>query len=122
MPTMLYDADCGFCARTAGWVPRLGMDVEADTIQRADLRSLGIDPERALVEMPLVRDDGTVVYGHHAWAGILRTGALPQRLVAWLLEAPLFTRLAARVYAWVSANRHRMPGGTPACSIEDRSL
>lgn len=117
---MLHDADCGFCTRTAALVPRLGVDVDDASIQETDLAAYGIDAERALREMPFIAADGTVAYGHRAWAGILATGPLPCRIIGRLLVAPGLDRLAARVYRWVSTNRDRMPGGTPACSIDGR--
>ncbi|HEY0643756.1 MAG TPA: DCC1-like thiol-disulfide oxidoreductase family protein [Nocardioides sp.] len=117
---MLNDADCGFCMRTAALVPRLGVDIDASTIQDVDLPSLGVDPERAVVEMPYVHPDGRVDYGHRAFAAILRTGPLPWRLVGRAITTPPVDRVARRVYHWVAANRSRLPGGTPACSLENR--
>jgi predicted DCC family thiol-disulfide oxidoreductase YuxK len=118
MGTLLYDADCGFCMRTARLVPRLGMRVRMDSIQAADLVALRVDPVRALREMPFVHDDGSVSYGHRAWAAVLANGPLPHRIVGRLMVAPVLDRLSAGVYRWVSEHRGRLPGGTPACSIE----
>ena len=71
---MFADEDCGFCMRTAAQVPRLGVDVDVRTLQAGDLSTLPIDADRALIEMPAIDADGTVHYGHRAWAAILRTG------------------------------------------------
>lgn len=117
---MLNDADCGFCMRSAALVPRLGVDVDAATIQSVDLEELGVDEERALVEMPYVHPDGRVDYGHRAWAAILATGPLPWRVVSRLMTSRPLEPLARRTYHWVAANRSRLPGGTPTCSIEAR--
>ncbi len=114
---MLNDADCGFCMRTAALVPRLGVDVDASTVQAADLEALGVDPDRAVVEMPYVHPDGSVDYGHRAFAAILRTGALPWRVVGRLRTTPPVDPVARRAYHWVAANRSRLPGGTAACEI-----
>ena len=76
---MFNDADCGFCMRTAAHVHRLGVDVEARTLQEADLTELGIDADRAHVEVAAIDADGAIHYGHEAWAAILRTGAWPWR-------------------------------------------
>ncbi len=117
---MLNDADCGFCMRTAALVPRLGVDIDADTIQSVDLVALGVDAERAVVEMPYVHPDGRVDYGHLAFAAILKTGPLPWRMVGRLLSSRLGSPVARRAYFWISHNRHRLPGGTAACALEDR--
>ena len=85
---MLNDADCGFCMRTGRLVPRLGVDVDSSTVQAADLEALGVDPVRAVVEMPYVHPDGRVDYGHRAFASILRTGPLPWRVVGTADRVP----------------------------------
>ena len=41
---MLNDGDCGFCMRTAALVPRLGVDIDASTIQAVDLDAMGVEP------------------------------------------------------------------------------
>lgn len=115
---MLNDGDCGFCMRTAALVPRLGVDIDSATLQSVDLAALGVDEERALVEMPYVHPDGRVDYGHRAFAAILATGPAPWRLVGRLMTTRPVDPVAGRVYHWVAANRSRLPGGTPACSID----
>lgn len=117
---MLNDGDCGFCMRTAALVPRLGVDVDSATVQSVDLAALGVDGERAMVEMPYVHPDGRVDYGHRAFAAILDTGPLPWRLVGRLMTTRPVDPVARRVYHWVAANRSRLPGGTPACSLDGR--
>lgn len=114
---MFNDADCGFCMRTAALVPRLGVDVEARVLQEVDLGALGIDPERALVEMAALDASGAVHHGHEAWAAILATGPLPWRVVGTLMRSRAGAPAARAAYAWVSANRSRLPGGTPACAL-----
>lgn len=115
---MLNDADCGFCMRTARLVLRLGVDIDSSTVQEADLPALGVDAPRAAVEMPYVHPDGRVDYGHRAVASILRTGPLPWRLVGRLVTTRPVDPVARRTYAWVAANRHRLPGGTAACELQ----
>lgn len=114
---ILTDADCGFCQRSAAHVPTLGVSVRISTLQSEDLAALGVDPERALEEMAFVGDDGTVRYGAPAWAAALRTGPLPWRVVARVMDAPGIRVAAAAFYRWVAHNRYRLPGGTAACSM-----
>ncbi len=117
---MLYDADCGFCTRTALLVPRLGVGVDIAAIQETDLAAHGVDAERAVREMPFVAGDGSVSYGHRAWADVLRSGSAPLRGVGVVLGSRALDPLARRAYTWVANNRSRLPGGTPACSLDDR--
>lgn len=114
---LLYDADCGFCTRVAENLWRLQLAAVVEPMQSRDLPVLGVDPERALREMPFIDAGGRVSYGHRAWAQALRHSHPVLRPAGHLLDAPVVRSLAGRVYAWVSANRHRMPGGTAACSI-----
>ena len=81
-----------------------------------DLEALGVDSVRALEEMAYVGAEG-VRYGASAWAAALRTGPLPWRLVARVMEAPGARVVASKVYRWIADNRHRLPGGTPACAM-----
>jgi predicted DCC family thiol-disulfide oxidoreductase YuxK len=117
---MLNDGDCGFCMKAAAQVPRLGVHVDSVPLQSVDLSRWGIDEQRALVEMAYVHPDGSVVYGHEAWAAILRTGPLPWRLVGRAMTSRLGAPVARRVYRLVADNRDKMPGGTAACSLENR--
>ena len=117
---MLHDADCGFCTRTAGQVHRLGVRVESAAIQDVDLLALGVDPVRAVAEMPFVHPDGRVDYGHLAWASVLRTGPVPCRLLGRAMAHRPLEPVARGVYRWVSRHRHRLPGGTAACALDDR--
>ena len=117
---LLHDADCGFCMRTARQVPRLGLPIDQASIQEVDLAAHGVDAERAVREMPYIHPDGRVVYGHAAWAAALRTGRLPWRLVGRVITSRPIDPLAIRVYRWVSEHRHQLPGGTPACALDQR--
>ena len=75
-PLVLHDADCGFCAKCAAWIPRLGARVDVSSLQAEDLPALGVDAARAGEEMPVVMPDGRVAWGHRAWAEILLAGPL----------------------------------------------
>ncbi|GAB3709946.1 thiol-disulfide oxidoreductase DCC family protein [Mariniluteicoccus flavus] len=114
---VLHDADCGFCTRCAAYIPRISSGIEVSSIQAADLQALGIDPDRAVAEMPAVTAEGRVAWGHHAWAEILKCGPLPLRLAGHALDSRLLERPASAVYGWVAANRHRLTGGTQACAM-----
>jgi len=116
-PILLYDADCGFCTKAAGRVSSLRLDVDVTSLQSVDLASRGVSPERALVEMPLVGADGSVVYGHEAIAAALRTGPVPLRLLGRIIVLPGVAVLSRLVYRWVARHRHQLPGGTPACAL-----
>lgn len=119
---VLHDADCGFCARCARLITRLGARVTVGALQIEDLVALGVDPERAIREMPVVHPDGRISWGHEAWADILRAGPLPLRLAGRLLGSRVMRRPGARVYRWIAEHRHAMPGGSGACALPPARL
>lgn len=119
-PLVLHDADCGFCAKCARWIPRIGARVDVSSLQAEDLTALGVDAERSVAEMPVVMPNGTVEWGHRAWAEILKAGAWPLRLAGWVLGSRLMERPASWVYAKVAGNRHKMPGSDGTCALPPR--
>lgn len=60
---------------------------------------------------------GAVRSGHAAIAAMLGTAGPLWRPLGRFLLLPGVSALAARAYALVAANRHRLPGGTPACKL-----
>lgn len=115
---MLYDADCGFCARSAQLIPRIRSAVRVSSLQAEDLSVLGVDAERAVAEMPVVMPDGSIVWGHHAFAAILMAAPQPLRLAGRVLGSRALERVASAGYDLISRNRHRLPGGTASCAID----
>lgn len=120
--TLLYDADCGFCTASAAWLGRRRLRAVIQPLQRADLAALSVDAERARREIPYVERTarGTrVSYGHVAVGRALATGGVGWRLAGWLLLHPPLAWLARPGYALIARNRHRLPGSTAACRIDD---
>lgn len=119
LPLLLFDADCGFCTRCAAMARRHLHGLDVVSIQSSDLDALGVDPDRAVAEMPLVRTGGAVVYGHLAWAEALRHGRWPLPWLGAALESRVLQPPAAAAYSWVARNRTRLPGGTASCALPD---
>jgi predicted DCC family thiol-disulfide oxidoreductase YuxK len=61
--------------------------------------------------------DGRTQAGHCAVASVLRASRRPWPVLGRAMLLPGVSWVAARVYGWVAANRHRLPGGTPACAL-----
>ncbi|WP_285240044.1 DUF393 domain-containing protein [Pseudarthrobacter sp. MEB009] len=115
--TLIYDADCGFCTRSAKWLARGGQVNIKPWQGIRDLDALGLTEE--MVE--------TAAY----WAdsGSIRAGAeaaIAQALIAKGSGWPLLGKvillpgvrfIASRVYKVIAKNRHAMPGGTDACRL-----
>ena len=117
MTTLVFDGDCGFCTTCVRAMRRLR--IRADVVvpwQQADLAALGLTAQQCQEAVQHVDDDGTVRSGHVAIAQLLK-GSGPWKPLGSLLVVPGVSRLAGWVYAWVSAHRQSLPGGTPACQV-----
>ena len=121
-PVLVFDGECGFCTTSARWLHRWvvrGGSTRVAPWQKLDLDELGLTEDQCRASVQWVGEDGQVASGHVAIAAVLRAGHLVWRPIGALLVAPGFSWLAQRVYAWVAAHRYALPGGTPACRVED---
>lgn len=118
-PLVLYDGDCGFCARsvalTRGRWFRAGVAVEA--FQRADLLVHNLTVDKCAEVLHVVDTDGVVHVGSDAVAVVLRESRLPWPAVGAVLRLPGVRRLAQLGYAAVAKRRHKLPGGSAACEL-----
>ena len=67
--------------------------------------------------MSWIGADGTRAAGPDAIARLLGDSQPVWRVLGGLLRLPPVRALAWPAYRWVARNRHRMPGGTAACSL-----
>lgn len=116
-PVLVFDGDCAFCTSSAHLLERIGPEAEIVAWQLADLDQLGITAAQATEAVQWVGADGTVRSGHEAIAAALGTAGWPWRLAARVILLPGVSPLAAATYRLIARNRHRLPGGTPACKV-----
>ena len=118
-PTLVYDADCGFCTRSAQftkrWVDRRDR-FDVRPWQELDLAAVGLSPEDCDDAAQFLTADGSIRSGHRAIASAATHGAPAWRPVGYLLMAPGVSRVAARAYHWVAEHRYQLPGGTATCA------
>jgi predicted DCC family thiol-disulfide oxidoreductase YuxK len=113
---LVYDGDCGFCTTAVGIAKRrIGSPAEMQPWQRLDLDALGLTEAQCKQSVQHRDHDGQWTSGGRAAAELLREAPRPWRWLGVVLELPGFSWLNERLYELVSANRHRLPGGTPAC-------
>jgi len=117
---LVFDGDCAFCSSCARLLERIGPEAEIIAWQLADLGELGITSEQAAEAVSWVEPDGTVRTGHEAIAAVLGAAGRPWRVAGRVMLLPVVSPLAAVGYRLVARNRHRLPGGTPACSASLR--
>jgi predicted DCC family thiol-disulfide oxidoreductase YuxK len=113
---LVFDGDCAFCSSCARLLERIGPQAEIVAWQLTDLDELGITAEQAAEAVRWIETDGTARSGHEAIAAALGTAGRPWRLAGRAILLPLVSRLAAAAYRLIAGNRHRLPGGTPACA------
>lgn len=114
---LVYDGDCGFCAASVRFAERrIGLRAHPTPWQRADLAALATTRERAEHEVLWI-EHGRVYGGAQAVARLLIAAGPPWSPVGLLLRVPPLRWVAHGVYRLVAANRHRLPGGTPVCSL-----
>ncbi|WP_134322633.1 thiol-disulfide oxidoreductase DCC family protein [Cumulibacter soli] len=117
-PVLVYDGDCGICTKCVGFVERhLTKDVDIVAFQHADLSSLGLTAAQCEQAVQWVEPDGRTSAAHMAVGDLLKASGWQWRPLAFLALVRPFRWIAAVVYTWIAKNRHRLPGGTPACSM-----
>jgi predicted DCC family thiol-disulfide oxidoreductase YuxK len=113
----LYDGDCAFCTKAARFLERrVRTTAKVTPWQWANLDGLGVsqaDAEAAVIWVEEnFRQDGP-----DAIAVLLRRAQWHWRPIGWLLSFKLVSKAAWPVYRVVARNRHKLPGGTAACSL-----
>ncbi len=117
---LIFDGDCGFCSSTARYIAaRSTTPIEIHAWQLTDVTEFGLTETQTAARVYFVTG-GEAFGGHLAFAQILwaqRNWLL--KAVGWLLTVPPFCWLGSVSYALVARFRHRLPGGTPACALNN---
>lgn len=117
-PVLVYDGDCGICTKCVGFVERhLTKDLDIIAFQHADLHSLGLTAAECEAAVQWVEPSGRTTAAHIAIGDLLKASGRRWWPLAFLAQTPPFSWAAFAIYKWIAKNRHRLPGGTPACSM-----
>ncbi|MFD7438189.1 thiol-disulfide oxidoreductase DCC family protein [Streptomyces sp. NPDC059861] len=117
-PLLVYDGDCGFSTTSVAFAQKwIRPRCEITAWQWARLDALGVTRRRAEYEALWVTPDGTVHGGAQAVAKLLSSARGAWGVVGALLQLAPVRWLAHGIYRAVADNRHRLPGGTPACAL-----
>lgn len=120
--TCVYDADCGFCTRSALWLERHG-DCTIAPWQSLDLDAVGLTEQEVATAVQWLDETGRpTASGAAAIGEALKTGGPGWRLVGRFIQTRPVRPLADRGYAFVARHRYQLPGGTAACRMDDRPV
>jgi len=121
---LIYDGDCQFCRLSLDFgIRRLSNFPEFVAFQRIDPARYGLTLDQVASQVWLVQTSpqiGKTLGGYLAVAHILLNQ--PEFYWKWLgfaMKTPPFNFFADITYKWVAKNRHRLPGGSKACKLED---
>jgi predicted DCC family thiol-disulfide oxidoreductase YuxK len=118
---LVYDGDCGFCARCAQWARRRlpqGHEVVAWQ-QLPDLDALGLTAADVASAAYWIDAAGQPHRGEQGVAmALIEIGGFWTVVGRTLLMPPVRT-MAAPLYRLIARNRHRMPGGSVDCQVDD---
>lgn len=113
---LVFDGDCGFCTWSADVVARWSHGrLDVVPWQRVDLSPLGLTVDACAQAVQYVDGAGRWS-GAAAIAHALMRCRQPGPTVGRLMQHPRVAPLAERSYRLVAANRHRLPGSSPACA------
>lgn len=119
IPVLLFDGDCAFCSSSARVLKKMTKgNVEILPYQLQNLEKFGVTASACEQAVQFVSVD-KISSGHIAIADALLASRSLWWLAGVLIKLPVVTSLAYLIYEWVSKNRHRLPGGTPACQIKN---
>jgi predicted DCC family thiol-disulfide oxidoreductase YuxK len=119
LPVLLFDGDCAFCTSCVKWMQRHMRRLDTTVpYQRADLDSLGVTEAQCEAALQWVGADRTVYSANLAVAQVLIDAGKGWAVIGRATRLPGIRQLTAVTYRWIARNRHRLPGGTPACSLE----
>jgi len=105
---LIYDGECAFCCRCAGWVARRS-DIELIADGDADLDGLGLTLDDTKRCVWWVQGD-LKLSGHNAVGRVFQSLGGGWKLLGSAMKVPPVSWLAALIYKWVAANRHRFSG------------
>lgn len=115
--TFVFDGDCAFCTKAAEFLEQhVRTTAKVIPWQWADLDALGVTQDQAEAAVLWIESD-YLKAGPDAIAVLLRRAQWYWKPFGWVLSLKPVSWLAWPVYRLVARNRHRLPGGTAACSL-----
>ena len=121
---LIYDGDCQFCQLSLDFgIKNLRVFPQYVACQKIDPKTFGLTAQQVRSQIWLAQRspaNAAALGGHLAAGAILKLQpSRILRLLGWLASTPPTSWAADLLYKLIAANRHRLPGGSRACKIED---
>jgi predicted DCC family thiol-disulfide oxidoreductase YuxK len=117
IPVFIFDGDCAFCSSSARVLRRMTKNkIAIEPYQFLELAAYGLTAEQGSKAVYFVTQTETFSAAK-AIAKCLMAAKTPWSVAGFLMNIPVVISFAELVYVLVAKNRHRLPGGTPECSI-----
>jgi predicted DCC family thiol-disulfide oxidoreductase YuxK len=121
---LIYDGDCKFCQLSLEFgIKHLRAFPQYVAFQKIDPKDFGLTASQVRSQIWLAQktpSTAEVLGGHLAAGAILKLQpALWLRALGWLASTPPTSWVADFLYKLIAANRHRLPGGSRECQIQD---
>ncbi len=117
-PVFVYDGDCSFCTTCAQFIERrIPTGARVVAWQLTDLDALGVTQAEAEAAVVWVAAGQPTAAGPEAIARLLVDAGSYWRVLGRVLGLRPVLWAAWPVYRLIARNRHRLPGGTAACSL-----
>ena len=118
---LIFDGGCGFCTSSANRVREWLRLPRVEPWQHADLLRLGLTSHECNEALQWVGLNGEIHSGHAAVAAAMRFRGGLWGVLGRVIPLPGISFLGSAAYRVIARNRHRLPGGTPACAIDRTS-
>ena len=121
---LIYDGDCQFCQLSLDFgIKNLRIFPQYVAFQKIDPQDFGLTASQVRSQIWLAQKTPSTA---EALGGHLAAGAILKlqpsrwlRVLGWLATTPPTSWVASLLYKVIAANRHRLPGGSRACKLED---
>jgi predicted DCC family thiol-disulfide oxidoreductase YuxK len=121
---LIYDGDCKFCQLSLEFgIKHLRAFPQYVAFQKIDPKDFGLTASQVRSQIWLAQktpSTAEVLGGHLAAGAILKLQpSLWLRALGWMASTPPTSWVADLLYRLIAANRHRLPGGSRECRIQD---
>jgi predicted DCC family thiol-disulfide oxidoreductase YuxK len=118
---LIYDGDCQFCRLSLDFGLRILRNFPLYVaFQRINPEDFGLTEDQVKSQIWTVGGSKPPAGGHLALAALLSMQKNPlYRALGWLGSTPPTSWIAKKLYFFIAANRHRLPGGSRECKLTD---